>query len=45
LWDDFAARVKRSRDLMRAEIGRLASSGKRVAGYGAPAKGMTLLAY
>ena len=34
-----------SREALRAEVARLKAQGKRLAGYGAPAKGMTLLAY
>lgn len=44
-WDAFAYQVERNRDLLRAEIARLCARGARLAGYGAPAKGMTLLAY
>jgi hypothetical protein len=44
-WRDFARRVQRSRAALRRELEWLLGSGRRVAGYGAPAKGMTLLAY
>jgi len=44
-WLDFARKVERSREALRAEIDRLHAAGKTLAGYGAPAKGMTLLAY
>lgn len=43
-WDEFARRVAESQDRLRHELGRLTRGGKRVVGYGAPAKGMTLLA-
>jgi novobiocin biosynthesis protein NovU/D-mycarose 3-C-methyltransferase len=42
-WYGFARRAEASRRALREELDRLA--GQRVAGYGAPAKGMTLLAY
>jgi novobiocin biosynthesis protein NovU/D-mycarose 3-C-methyltransferase len=44
-WDAFARRVARSRELLREELARLQALGKKLAGYGAPAKGMTLVAY
>lgn len=44
-WADFAARAEESRDRLNGEIDTLLERGKRVAGYGAAAKGMTLLAY
>jgi C-methyltransferase C-terminal domain/Putative zinc binding domain/Methyltransferase domain len=44
-WDVFARRVALSRELLREELARLQARGKKLAGYGAPAKGMTLLAY
>ena len=42
---DFGARVQRLRDALLAKLGELRASGKSVAGYGAPAKGCTLLNY
>jgi len=42
---NFAARVPRLRDETRALIDRLLAEGKRVAAYGAAAKGSTLLNY
>ncbi len=45
VWHAFASRVAASRALLREEVERLRAGGKRLAGYGAPAKGMTLLAY
>jgi hypothetical protein len=44
-WGGFAQRVERSRELLLAELDRLKKLGQRFAGYGAAAKGMTLLAY
>jgi novobiocin biosynthesis protein NovU/D-mycarose 3-C-methyltransferase len=44
-WRQFGARVAHGKALLLDEIDRLLSGGKRLAGYGAPAKGMTLLAY
>lgn len=41
----FAARVERLRDALTALIARLKGEGRRLAGYGAPAKGNTLLNY
>jgi SAM-dependent methyltransferase len=40
---DFAARVWNLRDALRAKLGDLKRSGKRIAAYGASAKGSTLL--
>ncbi len=44
-WDAFARLAGRARDQLVAELRRLKAQGKRVAGYGAAAKGMSLLAY
>jgi hypothetical protein len=44
-WLEFGRRVARNRLALRAELDRLHAAGRTVAGYGAPAKGMTLLAY
>lgn len=44
-WQDFAARVAQSKAALLGEIDRLRADGRTLAGYGAPAKGMTLLAY
>jgi SAM-dependent methyltransferase len=44
-WADFATRAEDSRDRLNFEIDTLLERGKRVAAYGAAAKGMTLLAY
>ncbi len=44
-WATFAAQVAQQRELLRDELNRLQRSGRTLAGYGAPAKGMTLLAY
>ncbi|HYT89145.1 MAG TPA: class I SAM-dependent methyltransferase, partial [Gemmataceae bacterium] len=44
-WLAFGRRVAYNRLALRAELDRLHSAGRTVAGYGAPAKGMTLLAY
>ncbi len=44
-WLDFAQRVSQNRDALLNELDRLQAAGKSVVGYGAPAKGMTLLAY
>ncbi len=41
----FAARVKENREQLRGLLRKLQGEGKRVAGYGAPAKGNTLLCY
>ena len=45
LWKEYAARVAQSKTSLLAELAALKKAGKRVAGYGAPAKGNTLLAY
>jgi len=45
LYQDFAARVARNREALLALLGRLRREGKSIAGYGAPAKGNTLLCY
>ena len=44
-WDEFARRVAASRDALREKVAGLRARGQTLAGYGAPAKGMTLLAY
>lgn len=44
-WQAFAARVADNRRDLRALLERLRSGGRRVAAYGAPAKGNTLLNY
>ncbi len=44
-YDAFRGRVEALRARLRAEIAALGARGKRVAAYGAPAKGMTLLTY
>jgi SAM-dependent methyltransferase len=44
-YEAFRVRVEDLRAALRAEIATLRAQGKRVAAYGAPAKGMTLLAY
>src|SRR5205807_1578964 len=44
-WQGFARRVAASRNALRTEIDRLRAAGRSLAGYGAPAKGMTLLSY
>ena len=44
-WLDFARRVSWSKTALLGEIDRLRASGRKLAGYGAPAKGMTLLSY
>lgn len=44
-YERFAADVARNRDALRALLERLRREGKSVAGYGAPAKGNTLLNY
>lgn len=41
----FAERVKENREQLRALLTRLKNEGKKLAGYGAPAKGNTLLCY
>jgi SAM-dependent methyltransferase len=45
LYQDFAAHVEQNRAALLALLERLRSEGKRIAGYGAPAKGNTLLCY
>jgi SAM-dependent methyltransferase len=45
VWRRFATAVAQSKQELLAEIDRLIAQGRVVAGYGAPAKGMTLLAY
>ena len=42
---DFAARVERLRQQLAALLSDLQAQGKRIAGYGAPAKGCTLVNY
>lgn len=44
-YDAFRGRVEALRETLRTQIAALRAQGKRVAAYGAPAKGMTLLAY
>ncbi len=44
-WADFAAAVKLQRRELRALLSRLADEGRRVVGYGAAAKAMTMLNY
>jgi SAM-dependent methyltransferase len=44
-WAWFATQVEAQREALREELARLARAGQSLAGYGAPAKGMTLLAY
>lgn len=45
LWHDFAARVEAKRGLIRDLLFDLKDGGARIVGYGAPAKGSTLLNY
>ncbi len=45
LYQDFAARVEQNRAALLALLEQLRREGKRIAGYGAPAKGNTLLCY
>ncbi|MCI0379455.1 MAG: class I SAM-dependent methyltransferase [Gemmataceae bacterium] len=45
LWHSFARAVARSKTAILNEIDGLRASARKLAGYGAPAKGMTLLAY
>jgi novobiocin biosynthesis protein NovU/D-mycarose 3-C-methyltransferase len=45
VWDTFARGVAAEREALRATVAGLRARGRRLAGYGAPAKGMTLLAY
>jgi hypothetical protein len=44
-YDDFRRRVERNRDEFRALLAGLRAAGKRIAAYGAAAKGATLLNY
>lgn len=44
-YQEFAGRVERHRDELRRLLQRLKGEGKSVVGYGAPAKGNTLLCY
>lgn len=44
-WEEFAQRIDGIRDRLIAMIDDLRASGLKVAGYGAPAKGNTLLTY
>lgn len=44
-WERFARDVDTNRTALRALLGRLRMEGRSVAGYGAPAKGNTLLNY
>lgn len=44
-YEAFRVRVEALRETLRAQIAALRKQGKKVAAYGAPAKGMTLLAY
>ena len=44
-YDDFAGRVHRIREELMTMLRRLKAEGKSLAGYGAPAKGNTLLNY
>lgn len=44
-WLAFARRVARSKEALLDEVQRLRAAGRSLAGYGAPAKGMSLLAY
>jgi hypothetical protein len=44
-WHAFADRVAASKSRLLAVLDRLRTQGRAVAGYGAPAKGMTMLAY
>ena len=44
-FEQFGGRVQLLRQSIRSEVERLRSAGSRVAGYGAPAKASTLLAY
>ncbi len=44
-WADFADGVRKQRSDLRALLERLAAEGKRVVGYGAAAKAMTMLNY
>ena len=44
-WQDFARRVSRLRDDLHRTLADLRADGKQVVGYGAPAKGNTLLSF
>jgi len=44
-WSRFAAEVRATRESLRTMLFELQATGRRVAGYGAPAKGNTLLNY
>jgi len=44
-FEEFARRVKQNREELRALLSKLKREGKSMAGYGAPAKGNTLLCY
>lgn len=44
-WEAFAEAVREAREALRALLTRLRDDGARVVGYGAPAKGNTLLNY
>lgn len=44
-WQRFARNVERNREELLTELARLHRRGSRLAGYGAPAKGMTLLSF
>lgn len=44
-YDDFAARVEKMREELLSQLSHLKKSGLKIAGYGAPAKGNTLLNY
>ncbi|MDR6266700.1 MULTISPECIES: class I SAM-dependent methyltransferase [Rhodobacterales] len=44
-YDDFAARVEKMREELLAQLSHMKKSGLKIAGYGAPAKGNTLLNY
>jgi SAM-dependent methyltransferase len=44
-WQKFSNRVRQNREKFRNLLNELKSAGKRIAGYGAPAKGNTLLNY
>jgi SAM-dependent methyltransferase len=43
--EQFGQQVRRAKDDLQSELRRLKSEGKRLAAYGAPAKGNTLLSY
>jgi hypothetical protein len=44
-WREFAARVERLKEDLRRTVTELQAEGNRIAGYGAPAKGNTLLGF